>query len=339
MQQVESIYESDKKNISKNEIEYTLRTGNPTIKMELEFNIKMALEKASDIVDFANRLNQQGIRLLLKQDPQNKPIGILFLLNSHTISGSKINKEFSLPKILEKFNLKDHVKLPQFANYINEKTDEYLLCFGRPPYIKFKSDESHNSNHIKAILEEMLKDSKSLNQFIKGLEQHKINCLFNVAKTGRVTGLSLIYEGIIYKSSEINRKSSANKILIQLGYEQVRDSKTISETNARTRAKYGEEIPGTGASKIRHAAKKSKDIIQSDTETISPVQSKYFNRKNESNSGSTNGINQSDAQTSSDFVPSVHSIVDVISALGNHGYSDDGLNTRRNNRKKYKPSL
>ena len=232
---VNSIYESKNKNITKNEIEYTLRTKKPTFKAELELLVTVAKAKAVDINDFVNRLQQKGIKIFFRQDINSNPVGLLFHFQGKVIPASKLKKDFVLSRILEHFKLTNHHKLPEFANYINAQTNKELLSQGLNT-LNVNTTKENVSIFIKAVVYQALVQNKSLDSFIRSLEQNGLNCQFNVANTGRVTGMSLIYKGKAYKSSDIDRNFSSNKVFKKLGYEQVRDSETISKSNAATRA-------------------------------------------------------------------------------------------------------
>jgi len=334
---VNSIYNSTNKNITKNEIEYMLRTKKPTLKAELELLVSVSKDKAVDINDFVIRLQQKGINIFFRQDTNSNPVGLLFLYQRKVISASKLKKDFVLPRVLEHFELTNHPKLPEYAKYINERTNKALVFQGFNS-LCVNATRGGASVFIKAVINQALSQNKSIGSFIGSLEQSGINCLFNIAKTGRVTGMSLIYNGKAYKSSDIDRHFSSNKIFKKLGYEQVRDSQAISKSNATTRARYGDQIPKASVGEVRDLEKQSGRNLQSSQNRefkISRVMLSDF----KSASGTTRSDNISSekaeitGKVATDFISNISSVL-------NPGYSKDGLNTQRNDKKvKNKPSL
>lgn len=334
---VNSIYASTNKNITKNEIEYMLRTKKPTLKAELEQLVSDVKDKAVDINDFVNRLHIKGIKIFFRQDANNLPIGLLFFYQGKVIPASKINKDFGLPQVLAHFKLTNHRKLPEFANYVNAHTNKVLVSQGLHS-LSVRSTRDGPSGNIKTIVYQALSKNKSLGSFISSLEENNINCLFNVAQTGRVTGMSFIYNGIAYKSSDIDRNFSSNKIFKRLDYEQVRDSETISKTNAATRARFGNQIPKASIGKIRNVKKQSNCNFQQDQDRALTVQAAmHSDIKSPSEAGGSNKRSFKQAETVGEQIP------DYINGIGNmfnSGFSKDGLNTQRNDRKaKNKPTL
>ena len=73
-------------------------------------------------------------------------------------------------------------------------------------------------------------------QFITLLQQQNISPRFNISKTtGRVSGISFNYQGIVYKGSTLGKNFSWNSIVKQIDYEQTRDRSVILSTNGKER--------------------------------------------------------------------------------------------------------
>lgn len=96
----------------------------------------------------------------------------------------------------------------------------------------------------KMLLQELMK--KMLNQknigikeLIRQGEQFGIRFLFNQASTGRVTGITYFHNGFKVKGQALGNSFKWAELIKKVDYEQVRDSKAISEANDRTTAKYG----------------------------------------------------------------------------------------------------
>src|SRR5690606_29727376 len=130
LQQVESIYNAKRKNVTKNEIEYVLRTGQPTAKMKMEASISKTLVESKGMVDFVNRLERKGLRIRFKQNLAGRPVGVLFFNSSGggIIPGSKLGKDLSLNSILKHFSLQRHPKLNEFATVVNNRTRRFFMA-------------------------------------------------------------------------------------------------------------------------------------------------------------------------------------------------------------------
>jgi hypothetical protein len=97
----------------------------------------------------------------------------------------------------------------------------------------------------KMVLQETLKRvlqnrGQSLADFIMRCEVEGVSLLFNQASTGRTSGITYFYNGFKSKGQALGERFKWAEIIKSLNYEQIRDGKTISETNSRTLAKYGE---------------------------------------------------------------------------------------------------
>lgn len=109
---------------------------------------------------------------------------------------------------------------------ITQKEIEKSIRTGKPPIklvLQQKIDGAMlNSNHIQ--------------DFIKELKNKGIYTKFNASMTtGRVTGISFRYEGIIYKGSTLGRQYSWNNIIKHLDYDQERDRSIILENSRPNR--------------------------------------------------------------------------------------------------------
>jgi hypothetical protein len=100
----------------------------------------------------------------------------------------------------------------------------------------------------KMVLQEALKRilqnrGEIIPDFIRRCEAEGINLLFNQASTGRISGVTYFYNGFKSKGQALGERFKWAEIIKSIDYEQVRDSKAISETNSRTLAKYGQFDP------------------------------------------------------------------------------------------------
>jgi len=89
----------------------------------------------------------------------------------------------------------------------------------------------------KMILQKLLKNtlSKSANiqEFIRACEKEKIHLVFNQASTGRVSGISYIYDGFKFKGQQIGNNFKFSNIAKTLHYEQDGDRSAITGANER----------------------------------------------------------------------------------------------------------
>lgn len=97
---------------------------------------------------------------------------------------------------------------------------------------------------IRYILLEKVKHvvhkSVDTQSFIEKLHAQNVRPRFNVSSTtGRVSGISFEYEGIIYKGSTLGRGYSWNAIIKHIDYEQDRDRAIVLQTNATEQRDFG----------------------------------------------------------------------------------------------------
>ena len=131
---------------------------------------------------------------------------------------------------------------------LTQKEIEKSLRTGNPP---IKSLLQHQ-------LREALKRSATTEEFLNQLRSRDIWPKFNISKTtGRISGISFKYEGVIYKGSSLGRKYSWNNIIKEIDYEQIRDRTIILENNHPEQGNKGVVAPDTGPS--RNTIGKAKD--------------------------------------------------------------------------------
>ena len=301
--------------------------------------IKKELEKAKDILHFVNKLNKHGVQIYFKPNGSNTHEELLLIdKNKRVIPGNIVDEKLSTEKLFKHFGLKDHPKLPKFKDYINQRTSK-LLSIPREEFAKLIPD---NKQSIRLTLNNIMRlainKSESLDDMIKFLEKKQVYCKFNLAKNNHLTGLSVVYKGIAYKSSDIHRDLSINKILKTLRYEQTRDSAAVSQANNRTREKFGNEIPRGYLSPVRHLGEKSKstspDVHKRNGSFVSTE--RHTLSKSESPGKSIQSVSAKPEVAEK----AISDTISSIARLFNNGPTKDGLNTQRNNRKrKNRPSL
>ncbi|PIB27586.1 relaxase/mobilization nuclease domain-containing protein [Maribacter sp. 4G9] len=93
---------------------------------------------------------------------------------------------------------------------------------------------------IKLILQDKIglaiSRASNTSEFISMLESNGISSRFNISKTtGRVSGISFNYQGIVYKGSTLGKNFSWNSIIKQIDYGQDRDRSVILSANGKER--------------------------------------------------------------------------------------------------------
>ena len=100
----------------------------------------------------------------------------------------------------------------------------------------FRTGEPPLKLTLQQHLENAILKSNNVTEFINELVKMKITPKFNISKsTGRVTGISIRYNNIIYKGSTLGRQFSWNNIIKRIDYEQDRDRTVILENNSTER--------------------------------------------------------------------------------------------------------
>jgi hypothetical protein len=102
----------------------------------------------------------------------------------------------------------------------------------------------------KMVLQELLRkiltdENVTLSDLVNRGKRAGVNFLFNQASTGRVSGITYFYKGFKIKGQALGNCFKWAELIKSIDYEQIRDSKTVSEANGRTKELYGELI-GTG---------------------------------------------------------------------------------------------
>jgi hypothetical protein len=94
---------------------------------------------------------------------------------------------------------------------------------------------------LQELLKNILKQPKlTIPALIKAGEQAGIYFLFNQAANGRISGITYFHEDFKIKGQALGKQFKWTELAKKIKYEQIRDSKAISEANSRTRAIYGE---------------------------------------------------------------------------------------------------
>ncbi len=110
---------------------------------------------------------------------------------------------------------------------------------------------------------EALKQSRTLDQFIRQLEKQGVHVLFNQASTGRVSGISYHMPGFRIRGQALGNHYKWGSIIKQIDYEQSRDGQAIRQANRRTTAQYGQKN-GDGSERNHQQSQSTKGGVDQD---------------------------------------------------------------------------
>lgn len=133
--------------------------------------------------------------------------------------------EKTVREIEQEFNL-----IPTLSSKLAEKKAmtmveiEMMKRTGKPSYKLILQEK----------LDRILDQSKTITDFITNAEKEEINLLFNQASTGRVSGISYMYDGFKAKGQALGNKFKFLNIAKKLNYGQEADHQRISAANERT---------------------------------------------------------------------------------------------------------
>ena len=130
--------------------------------------------------------------------------------------------ETLIRKLEKKYNLTELVHKEE-SNVLSKGEIEKCLRTG----------ESPDRLVLQSIINELLKQHLTMNEFFEKLKGKKIGVKLNKSSTGTVSGISFKYNEITYKGSKVHRNLSYNKIIQKLKpNEQERINNPISANTA-----------------------------------------------------------------------------------------------------------
>ena len=113
---------SDRSKLKKNEIEKSVRTGKPTIRLILQDLIDQALKGRPDTRDFINRLHAAGVTTLPNIAENGRMNGFSFELENVAFSGSKLGKKYAWSALKKAIDYSD--KHNNYLKKIRQKNKE-----------------------------------------------------------------------------------------------------------------------------------------------------------------------------------------------------------------------
>ena len=154
---------------------------------------------------------------------------------------------------------------------------EQTLRTGKP------SDKLILQNKLINILNQ---GNLSIKELIEKGERQGIHFLFNQATTGKISGITYFHNGFKIKGQALGNRFKWAELIKQINYEQIRDSKAISEANSRTKANYGDQSWPNGELEPGQRGRKRGDKFY----TSSPAES----YSDERDTGQANKIGEAD---------------------------------------------
>lgn len=176
-------------------------------------------------------------------DTEHKHIHIIanrVRYSGRTVSDSNIKRRSReiLNGLEKKYGLTQIVGNTNTKKSLTQKEIEKTLRTGNVP--------------IKLVLQDKIglaiSESTDTTELITLLQGQHISSRFNISKTtGRVSGISFKYQGVVYKGSTLGKKFSWNSIVKHIAYEQTRDRSVILSANEKERGTHqaGERNTGT----------------------------------------------------------------------------------------------
>lgn len=164
---------------------------------------------------------------------------IHLLVNRITFDGNVVSdsnnykrSEAILRRLEEEYNLTPVISSNQAVQKAASKDElEMVVRTGQPSQ--------------KMVLQELLKNvlrhpNLTIPALIRAGEQAGIYFLFNQAANGRISGITYFHKDFKIKGQALGKQFKWTELAKNIDYEQIRDSKAVSEANSRTRAIYGE---------------------------------------------------------------------------------------------------
>lgn len=165
---------------------------------------------------------------------------IHLLVNRISFDGTVVSDSNNFKRsedIIRKLERRYNLKTVQSSNETLLKAAkigeiEQTLRTGKP------SDKLILQNKLINILNQ---GNLSIKELIEKGERQGIHFLFNQASTGKISGITYFHNGFKIKGQALGNRFKWAELIKQSNYEQIRDSKAISEANSRTKANYGDQ--------------------------------------------------------------------------------------------------
>lgn len=121
-----------------------------------------------------------------------------------------------------------------------------------------RTGEICNKKQLQSILDKSLADLPDVETFLLRLEDAKISWTANIATTGRMNGLSFVFNGIAFKASQLGKTYSWNNLQKKMNYHPERDNNLFIKN---------ESIPASETKTVIEE-KAEKQFVPKDIQTI-----------------------------------------------------------------------
>jgi hypothetical protein len=104
LQTVKSSKQSNLKAPGRDELEMIERTGKPSKKLMLQYQVKEALKRSATMSEFITNLERQNINVLFNQASTGRVSGITYLVPGFKIRGQALGNQFKFGSIIKQIN-------------------------------------------------------------------------------------------------------------------------------------------------------------------------------------------------------------------------------------------
>jgi hypothetical protein len=121
LQTVKSSKQSNLKAPGRDELEMIERTGQPSKKLMLQYQVKEALKRSATMSEFITNLERQNINVLFNQASTGRVSGITYLIPGFKIRGQALGNQFKFGSIIKQLNY-EQSRERQAINQANSRT-------------------------------------------------------------------------------------------------------------------------------------------------------------------------------------------------------------------------
>jgi uncharacterized phage-like protein YoqJ len=169
LQPVQPSWKTDRKAVSRRQLEEELNTGTPCVQRQLQDGLDAVMEASTGLDDLSDRLGAQGIQTKITYGYNDQPIGISYSKSGVTMSGSNLGKRYTLNNLKQVWQG-------------HELDDE--LAIGPEDY----SRAAAVREQMKATINEVAQEKPTLPEFIERLDDAGIHVHLRFGKLRREKG-------------------------------------------------------------------------------------------------------------------------------------------------------
>lgn len=184
-----------------------------SLNLPYEDSNKLSDEKFANLArDYLEGMNFKANQYIIYKHFDQDHSHIHIVANRVNFSGNVVSdshdykrSETLIRKLEQKYNLTELVRKEE-SNVLSKGEIEKCLRTG----------ESPDRLVLQSIINELLRQHLTMNEFFEKLKGKKIGVKLNKSSTGMVSGISFKYNEITYKGSKVHRNLSYNKIIQKL---------------------------------------------------------------------------------------------------------------------------